>query len=367
MPIHTTGKVNSFGSPYCVRDYVALNPKLGSTEDFTTLVQTAHELDMKIILDWVANHTSWDHSWIQNPSWYTQNSKGIIIHPQGTEWKDVADLNFDNREMRNSMKEAMAWWVTETSIDGFRCDAADMIPASFWEELIPYLRNLTDKELFFLAEGNRGDHFASGFQAVFGWDYYTSLKNIFSLQQNVNRIWYTLKQEGTKYPDGGQILRFTTNHDESNKATPVQDFGSQEAALAASVITFFLPGIPLLYSGQEVGVQSPRVYQGDLTIQWTDNPALRETYRTLLTFRNSSLAALNGTFLAHPHADVAAFQRILENQNLLILVNTRSSKSIFKIPQTLKGVWKDVFTGKTVRLRNQVSLKNYQYRILQKQ
>ena len=129
MPIFEIGELNSVNSPYCVKDYRSVNPEFGTVEDFKSLVRECHARDMAVIIDWVANHTSWDNAWIyEHPDWYTKGPDGEIISPEGTGWNDVADLNFDNPEMCAAMIDAMRYWVEEVGVDGFRCDAADFVP-----------------------------------------------------------------------------------------------------------------------------------------------------------------------------------------------------------------------------------------------
>ena len=140
MPIHEIGQVNrkgSLGSYYSIKDYRSINPEFGTLEDFNQLVKQIHELDMKVIIDWVANHTSFDNVWFQegNLDWYNLDSLGNLQPPNGTDWWDVADLNYENREMQNEMVNAMKFWLTESDIDGFRCDVADWVPVSFWNSL----------------------------------------------------------------------------------------------------------------------------------------------------------------------------------------------------------------------------------------
>jgi glycosidase len=136
MPIHPISeknRVGSLGSYYAVDDYQVVNPEFGSIEDFESLVDTAHEMGFKVVLDWVANHTGWDNEWTENEGWYTTDTEGNIVIPQGTNWRDVANLNFGNADMRNAMIGAMKYWVRELDVDGFRADYAAGVPQDFWE------------------------------------------------------------------------------------------------------------------------------------------------------------------------------------------------------------------------------------------
>lgn len=201
MPIYPTGIINSFGSPYCVRDFTAVNPGLGTLEDFKNLVNEAYIRDIAVILDWVANHTAWDNEWINNDGWYSEDASGNIISPPGTTWTDVADLNFDNADMRIAMIEAMQFWVENAGIDGYRCDAADFVPFDFWTQAIDSLNNL-EKDLILLAEGARYDHFTAGFQMNFSWSYLSAIKNVFSINQSATSIFTTSVNEYGAVPEG---------------------------------------------------------------------------------------------------------------------------------------------------------------------
>ena len=180
MPIHPIGAINSVNSPYCVKNFMEVNPEYGSLEDLRTLVREAHNRKMAVILDWAANHTSWDNPWIQNKTWYTQDAAGNIIHPAGTNWMDVADLNFDNSLMRLEMIKALKYWVLAANVDGYRCDAADYVPFSFWKQAIDSLQKIPNRELILLAEGARNDHFSAGFKMNFGWSFYDKNVNVFN-------------------------------------------------------------------------------------------------------------------------------------------------------------------------------------------
>ncbi|MBK7031603.1 MAG: hypothetical protein IPH45_21480 [Bacteroidales bacterium] len=142
MPVHPIGSINTVNSPYCIKNYREVNPEYGTLEDLRTLVREAHTRNMAVILDWAANHTSWDNPWIQHKSWYTQDQYGNIIHPAGTNWQDVADLNFSNDTMRLEMIRCLKYWILTANIDGYRCDAADFVPYSFWKQAIDTLRNI---------------------------------------------------------------------------------------------------------------------------------------------------------------------------------------------------------------------------------
>lgn len=368
MPIFPIGSTNSFGSPYCVKDYTSVRSSLGTMADFKTLVTTAHQKGIAVILDWVANHTSWDNTWITaNPSWYTQNSSGQIISPAGTTWNDVADLNFNNTAMRTAMINAMKFWVTEANVDGFRFDAADYVPYDFWVESNTALNAIPNKHLILLAEGSRADHFTAGFQMNFAWDYLGTEKSVFgSSQASASTIFTTNTTEYSSVPIGKKKLRFTTNHDESNIATPISVYGGNNGALAASVIAIYLQGVPLLYCGQEVGVSSTSTYNGSSTINWSANSDMLSAYTNLLTFYNSSTAARTGLLTTYIDSDVCYFKKASASEQVLVFVNTRNSAKNIVLPTELQGNWTDALTGASVTLSSSLSLTSYQYMVLKK-
>ena len=155
MPIHPIGAIKSVNSPYSVRDYKAVNPEFGTLSDLRALTDQAHARGMAIMMDWVANHTSWDNAWISNRTWYTQDAAGAIIHPPGTNWQDVADLDFTSGPMRLAMIDAMKYWTLEANVDGYRCDYADGVPFDFWKQAIDTLNSIPNRDILFLAEGTQ--------------------------------------------------------------------------------------------------------------------------------------------------------------------------------------------------------------------
>lgn len=367
MPIYPVGIVNSFGSPYCVRNYTEVSTTLGTLEDLQSLVIKAHDRKIAVILDWVANHTSWDNPWISsNKDWYTQDGSGNIISPPGTTWNDVADLNYANNDMRLAMIAAMKYWVENADIDGFRCDAADFVPFDFWQQAIDSLHTIQGKNLILLAEGARADHFAAGFQMNFSWDFLTSLKNVFTSNYNAGTLFTTNSNEYVSVPAGDRKLRFTTNHDESNTATPITVFNGKEGALAASVITIYLEGVPLIYCGQEVGVAPTTVYHGSGPINWTINGDMLSAYKQLINFYDSSDALRKGALETFSDVNVAIFKKSYDTEQILVIVNTRSTTVSFSVPLPLQGDWKNALDGSALTLPDVFTLAPYQYLMLSK-
>lgn len=370
MPIYPVGQLNSafgLGSPYSVKDYKGINSEFGDLEDLRNLVETAHSKGIAVILDWVANHTSWDNEWLSNKYWYTLDGSGNIISPEGTNWTDVADLNFDNSSMRKAMIEAMKYWVLEANIDGFRCDAVDFVPEDFWKQAINDLRNIENRELILLAEGGGSENFTSGFDMNYAWDFYTSIKYVFSANSDVSRIYNTHNAE---YSVGSNVhkLRYITNHDiYAWDATPITDFQSAEGSLAAFVITSYLGGIPLIYAGQEV-VQPDLISFFDYDpIDWSLNQSISESYKKIMQFRSTSNAAKRGGLTYYQNKDVAVFKRTLDTEEVVIITNVRNKAIEYIVADELKGnEMTNALTNENLVFGASLSLAPYEFMILSK-
>jgi len=367
MPIHPIGEVNSVNSPYSVKDYFEVGAEYGTLDDLKDLVDEAHARDIAVIMDWVANHTAWDNEWITNKSWYSQDGDGNIIHPPGTNWLDVADLDYDNEEMRAAMVDAMMYWVTEAEIDGFRCDYADGVPFDFWQEALSTIDSIPGRDFIFFAEGTRDDHFDAGFDLNFGWQFYGAVKNVFN-GQPVDRIFSAHADEYSSTPSGRHWIRFTTNHDESAwDATPVQLFNGNDGALAASVVTIFTGGAPLIYGSQEVGTENNVPFFSNSTIDWDNNPEMLVSYQTMLQFYSGSEVARTGQNTVYQHDDIACFKKSLSGEEMIVMVNLRDEAIDYHVPAALENTtWTDVMTGSSITLSNQLLMDPYRYLVLEK-
>lgn len=368
MPIHPIGTTKSVNSPYSVSNYKEVNPEFGTLDILRNLVSLAHQKNMAVIIDWVANHTSWDNPWIANKAWYTQDGAGNIISPAGTGWNDVADLNYSNSDMRLAMIKAMKYWVLAANIDGFRTDAADMVPYDFWKQAIDTLKNMPGRNLILLAEGTRTDHFTAGFQMNYAWDFYTSLKNVFRNNNAASNLFTTNTTEYNSIPSGKKKLRFTTNHDESAwDATPYTLFYGKQGALAASVITSYLNGVPLMYSSQEVGRSTTVPFFSNSPIDWTQNPDMVTAYKNIFAFYNSSQALRRGTLSTYPDNDIVSFKKVFTTEEVVVLVNTRNSVINYTLPAALTGTgWTNAMNNTAVTLSANISINPYEYIILKK-
>lgn len=366
MPIYPVGQLKSVNSPYCVKDYKSVNTEFGTLTDLRTLIDGAHSRGMAVMLDWVANHTSWDNAWMVNPSWYVQNAAGVIQSPSG--YSDVAQLNFQNFDMRAEMIKDMKYWVYTANCDGFRCDYADGPPADFWKQAIDTLRNITTHKLLMLAEGTRADHYASGFNYTFGFRFYGQLKSIFSSNQPVTVIDNINSQE---FPAGNTdlnlVVRYITNHDvNSSDGTPLDLFGGSNGSMAAFVVAAYMKGVPMIYNGQEVGTPNRLTFPfTNQQINWTLNPGMVAEYKKIIAFRNTTTAIRRGTLVSYDTSNVCAFTKTAGSQTVFVLSNLRNASENFTLPTALaNSTWKDGFTGNTINLNTSITLAPYSYQVM---
>lgn len=253
MPVSPVGEKNrkgSLGSYYSISNYTAVNPEFGTLEDLKTLVTEAHKLGMHVIIDWVANHTAWDNVWMKDhKDWYTQDSLGNVIIPAGTDWHDTADLNYDNPELRKAMIDALAFWVKEADIDGFRCDVAGMIPLTFWLHARKAIDNIKP-DCFFLAEdGEPVIHQA--FDMTYNWKLKDLINGTAKGEKNAADIAKLLTEEQTQFKPEDVRMQFITNHDENSWSGTEYDRLGAKAVDAFNVLIYTIPGMPLTYTGQE--------------------------------------------------------------------------------------------------------------------
>ena len=368
MPIYPIGIEKGKNSPYCIQDYKAIAPEFGTLNDFKYLARTCHEHGMAIILDWVANHTAWDHPWVkEHPDWYTHDAEAdTIIHPRPWEWYDVADLNYDNREMRLAMIDAMKYWICDVGIDGFRCDVADGVPADFWKEAIDTLRQAAGKrQILMLAEGKRADNFTAGFDMNYGWDFKDQIVRVFNENQPASSLFDADKAEYDSLPAGKVKLRFTTNHDHSTEKPPPVEFLSLRGSMAAYVASVFLHGGALIYGSQEVGYPEPINFFKYVPVDWKANPQTYAEYKQLIKIYNENPEVREGNIVPFPHKDVLAFERNLNADRMLVLVNLRDSAITIPTPQPwLNKEAADLRTNSVVALRDSVPLEPFAYFIL---
>lgn len=374
MPIHPVGVLNSvgeLGSPYSVRDYKAVSSEYGNLDDLRALVDEAHSMNMAVILDWVANHTSWDNDWINDhPEWYQTDESGNIIAPPGTGWNDVAQLDFNNAELRKAMIDAMSYWVYNANIDGFRCDFADGIQQSFWSEAISTIRSIKDQDMLMLAEGTRKNHFDVGFDYTFGFRYFEALKKVFSEGQPASSLQDANAEEySNNYNDDNRIVRYTTNHDVNiTDGTPLELFGGKPGSLATFVVAAYMKSVPMIYNGQEIGYAQRIPFFSHTPIDWSTADAdVFAQYQQIIDFRKSSNTIKTGAYTGYSSHAVSAFTMKTDSESVLVMSNLTNSNAKYIIPASLSGnSWTNVFSGESMTLNTEITLSPYQYIVLKK-
>ena len=368
MPINPIGEKNrkgSMGSYYAVKDYKAVNPEFGTKEDFKKLVETAHANNMLLILDWVANHTAWDNPWIEaHPEWYTQDSAGNIIPPVA-DWTDVADLNYDQEGLRAAMIDAMVYWVKDFNIDGYRCDVAGMVPNDFWESARDSLEKV--KPVFMLAEAEEPRLHKKAFDANYAWELHHIMNEISKGKMNANNLRKYFKKEPTRFAANIYRMGFTSNHDENSwNGTVYERMPNSYKTFA--VFTFAAPTFPLIYSGQEAGLNKRLKFFEKDTIEWKKNE-MADLYKKLNEVKASTPALWNGrygapidTIKTNASKKIFAFTRSKDESEVLAVFNL-SEKEIevqFKDFQSDK-TYKDVFTGEKISAKDKLKLKPWGY------
>ena len=313
------------GSYYAVSDFTKINPEFGTIEDFRTLVNTAHDNDIYVILDWVPNHTGWDHTWLKtNPEFYTKNDKGEITDPlneDGTPigWADVADLNYDSQELREEMLKDMMYWITEENIDGFRCDVAGAVPVDFWEETIPKLRK--EKDLFMLAEAWEPELLKGNlFDMAYAWDGHHVMNAIAKGEKNL-KDWddYMKKMYAERYEADDILMNFVTNHDENSwNGTIKERMGDASEIMTA--FSYVVPGMPLIYSGQEYDLSHRLKFFEKDSIPKTKGKAW-DLLVKLGTLKNTN-PALNGG------KQVAALMRPVTNNDAVLIIKRSKNGNV---------------------------------------
>ena len=249
MPIHQIGqekKKGTIGSPYAVRDYYSINPDYGTKDDLLRLIRESHKRGLKIIIDIVANHTSWDSVLMKEPGFYKHDSQGKIIFPY--DWSDVAWLNYDNPKLRDYITEMLKYWTREFDLDGFRCDVAGEVPVDFWDRARVEIERIKP-DIVMLAEASKPDLLLNAFDLDYAWPLHSTLSEVLMGTGPASAIRGVWERERAKFPRGATHMIFSDDHDERRA---IARFG-ERGALAASALVFTLDGVPLLYNGMEAG------------------------------------------------------------------------------------------------------------------
>ena len=416
MPIFEIGKVNRkatqtqlieeiedskeqekyLGSYYGIRDYMAVNPEFGTMEEFKALVNKIHEMDMYVVLDIAVNHTAWDHDWVKsNPDYYTRIKQGETpwnkdwmeqhpeyykqlqergmtypIHPSETDWWDTADLNFDNKDLRNEFMKILKFWVKDVNVDGYRCDVAGMVPTDFWEEVRPMLDSI--KPVFMLAEAEQVDHHHKSFDASYAWEFHHIMNKIAQGEENAVAIDHYFAKQDTLFPSNAIRMNFITNHDENSwNGTVEERIG--EASKAMALLTYVVPGMPLIYSGQEAGLNKRLLFFEKDEIDWARDKELGNFYKSLSGLKKENSALWNGDLGAklikiNTTNDSTVYSFVRENDKSKVLVVMNLSKAEAKFSLKTKADFSGMkeYFGNGPFESNDFELKPWEFRVYTK-
>ena len=356
-PIAQKNKKGSLGSPYACSDYTSVNPEFGSLEDLTSLVSKAHELGFKLIIDWVANHTGWDHVWTVNHPEYYRRDPATNDFKMASGMEDIIELDYSNPELRKAMIEAMQFWVKTCDIDGFRCDLAFWVELDFWKEARSALEN--HKLLFWLGEFDPVDSSSYGevFDAAYTWTWMHKTEEFYKNNGPLDSLFIVLDQYRNCTGGDNFPVWFTSNHDENSwNGTEYEKYGEMAKSLVVFSFTWY--GLPMIYSGQELpNTKRLEFFERD-TIKWNSNNKLHELYKTLSALRKKSPALQlcqksNTVILSNALANKNCFgyTRTALNESVLVLLNWSGEKASFSTrDQLIPGDYLDVFNSSAINL-----------------
>lgn len=366
-PIAQKERKGTMGSQYAAADYTTINPEFGTLADFKNLVNTAHAQGFKVIIDWVANHTGWDHRWTrEHPDYYEHDSTGNFVRASGMD--DIIELNFKNEALRRAMIDAMKYWIQEADIDGFRCDLAFWVELDFWQEAKAELQKL--KPLFWLGELDPLEHpdYMTVFDAAYTWTWMHKTEEWYKQKQPIAALDSVLQ----RYQSAPGIKAwFTSNHDENSwNGTEYEKYG--EVAKSLAVFSCTWPGLPLIYNGQELPNNKRLKFFEKDPIEWNTTYALQNFYKTLLNVRASNPALLPSSAVLRMHtsedAKLFAFLRQKEDHTVLVILNFSSDDLAFQLTdERVHGILKNIFDGVSFNLDHNRSfaMKAWDYLVLE--
>ena len=371
MPINPIGiegrkqSASDLGSYYAVRDYKGFNEEFGTMAQWKLFVIHAHKMGFKVLIDWVANHSSPDNGWItRHPNFYKKDSNGVIMLPN-PDWTDTRKLDYSSKELRDTMIDAMKFWIKVTGIDGFRCDAAAEVPNDFWKQCISALKKL--KDVYMLAEADDPSLHLAGFDATYTWNLMSEMQRLYEGRQNLIQYDSALQNNMARFPQGAHRLFFTTNHDENSwNGTEFEKYGDAFKTFAVFSQTMY-QSVPLIYNGQEVMNKRRLKFFVKDTIEW-GNYVLAPFYKTLLELRRKDVAlAADAAFTRIKTANDAAIYAYTREKNghkVFVILNFSAHPQQFTIKQnSICGGPTDVFSMSKVQLgpMHVYSLKPWDY------
>ncbi len=376
MPIHPIGEIKrkgKLGSPYAVRDFRGVNPEFGSVADLRHLVDRAHALGMHVILDWVGNHTSWDNVLrTSHPDWYAHDRDGKPTPTPWYDWDDIIDLDYSKPALRRYMTESMVYWVKDVGVDGFRADAAGLIPQDFWDHAARTLRAI--KPVFMLAEWESRDMHRDAFDASYAWSWWDTLHDITDGKKDATALYSYYAWNRKFYPRQAKRLLYTTNHDKNAwDGTEFEIFG--DAVDAAIVFSFVSEGMPLIYNGQEVGNRKRLAFFDRDPIEWTASP-YTALYQQLIALKKQHSALWNGEHGAvmepvpnNAPKQVFSFVRANASDKVFVALNLSAQPVTARFEKSLQhGQYRDFATGAAISVDASTTFEMapWSYRVLVK-
>ena len=366
-PIGEQDRKGSLGSYYAISNYTKVNPEFGTMDDWKKLVKKCHEMGFKVIIDWVANHTSPDHSWaINHPEFYVKDSTGKLLSP--FDWTDARKLNYSNPKLADSMVASMKFWIRESDIDGFRCDVAEEVPAAFWSRCIGELRRM--KSIFMLAEGEKPWLHKAGFNATYSWNVFKVIIDVAAGTKPATALDSIIQKNQADFDRKDLRMYFTSNHDENswNQADYGRTPGASHAPFAVFTQTMDR-SIPLIYSGQEEPcLRAIRFFDKD-TIEFKDY-ARSSFYKTLLSLREKNAAlgvyAKYEKIKSNDDSRIFAYWKMNADKKILVILNLSSEEGTVElVDKKLDGKATELFTGvsKTFDKKCNASMKAWGYKV----
>jgi glycosidase len=359
MPIHPIGEQNrkgELGSPYSIRDYYGVNPEFGTLDDYKDFVHRAHELGLYVILDWVANHTAWDNALAtDHPDWYARDHQGDFRPTPWWDWTDIIDLDYGVLAVREYMRKAMCYWVREADIDGYRCDVAGYVPTEFWEEARLALDGI--KPVFMLAEWEARDLHRSAFDATYAWSWHEYLHKICHGEGDVSMLFVYYSWNERAWPEDAMRMTFTDNHDKNAwEGTMYELLG--DGLEAAIGLSFIGEGIPLIYNGQEAGLDKRLAFFARDPIEWREHQ-LGPLFKQLIQLKKDHRVLWNApwgaTMIRLPNnheSEVLSFVRMDGNERVLAYFNFCDGARVLRFTEEslYVGKYRDGLTGAEIEL-----------------
>ena len=358
MPIHPIGEKNrkgEKGSYYAVKDYMAVNPEFGTLQDLKNLVKQAHDMGMYVILDWVANHSAWDNPLTEsNPDWYTKDHNGNFQPTPWWDWSDIIDFDYNHLQMRQYMTKALKYWVEEADIDGYRADVAGFIPTDFWDNVRQELDQI--KPVFMLAEWDARDLHKKAFDMTYAWGLHDTLVEVAHGRKDASGVYNHFAHALSAWPDNAIKMNFVDNHDKNSwEGSMFERHGPY--LNAGIVLTATAEGMPLLYSGQEAGLDRPLAFFDKDEIQWQPHP-VGDLYRSLFKLKHQNRALWNGDWggkmIPVPNSKpkhIFSFARVKDGNKVFVVINFSSETHMASFNETIQlGEYTEYFTSEAQKI-----------------